>query len=55
METENETEESECGEPCAPSSPCDKCSDYWHSMREQGLWDNKKGWSQSAINSMCLH
>lgn len=45
-------DEPTCGQPCDPALACDECSAYWHRMRSEGLWDDRKGWSDSALQSM---
>ena len=34
--------ESECGKPCSPNSPCDECAPYWERMRAEGYWDQER-------------
>lgn len=39
---QQQNEESGCGKPCDPNSPCDECVGYWQTMVNQGLWDMEK-------------
>lgn len=43
IEQEAQTEEeSTCGRPCDPNSPCDECADYWNRMVTEGYWNRDK-------------
>lgn len=45
-------DEPTCGKPCEPHLACDECEAYWHRMRREGLWDDRKGWSDAAWRYM---
>lgn len=40
-----------CKLPCDADSPCNECSGYWARMRNEGLWVDGVGWSDSAIRN----
>lgn len=48
----DESDETECGRPCAPEAACDECAEYWHRMQTEGYWDRErhrwtdKGWRE---------
>ena len=46
------TEDLECRNPCPPDDACDECADYWHRMRDEGFWDNQRGWTDKGMREI---
>ena len=50
--SDEDEDESSCGQPCDPDQSCDECEPYWQRMVNEGYWNRErhrwteKGWKE---------
>ncbi len=51
-ELPGEQEITHCKKPCPTQQPCLSCQAYWQKMREEGYWEDGRGWTNKALKEM---
>lgn len=41
-----------CQKPCPPQHSCLSCQAYWQRMKDDGYWEDGKGWTDKALKEM---